>query len=235
MACPEKWPKDLPPDLQELKRRQEELARALVFRPLGFEPEIVGGADVSYLPEGRALGVIVVYHVKEKRLLSVASACLPVSFPYVPGFLSFREVPVLKEAARRLEVWPQVLLVDGQGILHPRRFGLACHLGLELALPTVGVAKKPLVGEFELPSSQAGSFTYIKVNGEVRGVALRTRKGVKPIYISPGHLIDLPSALAVVKSSLSGYRLPEPLRLAHLMTQRLKKDGRGDHSGRRDR
>ena len=233
MVFPEKWPKNLPPDLRELKKRQETLARALVLKPLGFEPEIVGGADVSYLPDGRALGVVVAYHVKEKRLLSVASACLPVSFPYVPGFLSFREVPVLKEAARRLEVSPQVLLVDGQGILHPRRFGLACHLGLELGLPTVGVAKKPLVGEFEPPPLAAGSFTYVKVDGDVCGVALRTRKGVKPVYVSPGHLIDLPSALAVVKVSLSGYRLPEPLRLAHLMTQRFKRDGCGDHSGRR--
>ena len=220
-------------ELEKLKELQEKLAQRLCLVPLKSKPRLVGGADVSYLPgDQKALGVVVVYDLETKEIKEIAFAKEKVTFPYIPGFLSFREVPVLKDAIHKLRFRPEVLLVDGQGILHPRRLGLAAHLGLELGLPTVGVAKKPLIGEFEPPPEKEGAFSLIEVNGEIRGAALRTRARVKPVYVSPGHLIDLPSALGVVKACLSGYRLPEPLRQAHLWTQRLKRDDCGNYSCR---
>ncbi len=225
----------MPSKLEELKSIQQELAKKVKLCPLKRKPRLVAGADVSYVISSQeSIGVFVVYDLKEKKMVAKAFARLKTTFPYIPGFLSFREVPVLKEAFKGLSVMPDVLLVDGQGILHPRGLGLASHLGLELKLPAIGVAKKPLVGEFEIPPQEPGSFTPIYLNGEVKGVCLRTRKGVKPVYVSPGHLITLEEALEVVKASLSGYRIPEPLRQAHIFSQRLRHEC-GDNSSRRDR
>jgi deoxyribonuclease V len=130
---------------------------------------------------------------------------------------------VLKEALKRLSVFPDVILVDGQGVLHPRRLGLATHLGLEVGLPTIGVAKKPLIGQFGEIPEEPGRWVPIVVEGEVRGAVLRTRRGVKPVYVSPGHLITLAQALAIVQKCLTKYRLPEPVRLAHLLSQRVRR------------
>ncbi len=226
------WWKTLPTRLEELKALQEELAQKVRLIPLKKFPHLVGGVDVSYLsPCNLALGVAVVYDLRKKQVIEEASYEDRVPFPYIPGFLSFREVPVLKGAISRLKTLPEVFFVDGQGILHPRGLGLASHLGLEIGLPTVGVAKKPLVGAFEPPPLEAGAFSPIFLNGEIKGFALRSRRGVKPIFVSPGHLIDLPSSLEVVKRCLSGYRLPEPVRLAHLLSQRLRRE-RGNCSCR---
>ncbi len=211
-------------NFEELKRLQEELAQKVVLKPLLRLPEIVAGADVAYDQAKKiSYGVMVVFKLPEFKEIERAVAQKETAFPYVPGFLSFREVPVLKEAFTRLSIKPEVILVDGQGILHPRGLGLASHLGLELKLPTVGVAKKPLVGEFELPEDLPGAWKPVYLQGEIRGAVLRTRKGVKPVFVSPGHLIDLEGALEVVKLCLKGFRLPEPLRRAHLLSQRVKK------------
>ncbi len=210
--------------LEELKKLQKRLASKIRLRPLPKLPKLIGGADVAYdLKDKLSYGVMVVLESDNLEKVTEAIAVSSTNFPYIPGFLSFREVPVLKEAFEKLSVKPEVLLVDGQGILHPRRLGLASHLGLELNLPTIGVAKKPLIGQFEMPPDKSKAFTFIKVNGEVRGVVLRTRRGVKPIYLSPGHLIDLEGALKIVLNCLKGYRLPEPIRQAHILSQEAKK------------
>jgi len=219
--------------LEELKALQKTLAQKIRLTPLARIPRLVGGVDVSYLPSCHlALGAVVVFDLEKGRVVEEASAEEEIRFPYIPGFLSFREVPVLKKAISRLKRLPEVFLVDGQGVLHPRGLGLASHLGLEIGLPTIGVAKKPLVGEFDLPADEAGAFSPVCVGGEVRGAVLRTRKGVKPVFVSPGHLVDLSSALEVVKRCLSGYRLPEPIRQAHLLSQRIRRE-RGDCARRR--
>jgi deoxyribonuclease V len=133
----------------------------------------------------------------------------------VPGLLTFREAPLILAAFEKLKVAPDLVIVDGQGIAHPRRIGLASHLGLCLGLPTIGCAKSRLCGEHEMPGFEAGSYAELRDNGEVIGVVLRTRAGVKPVYVSIGHLIDLPSAVRTVLDCCRGYRLPEPTRLAH--------------------
>jgi len=209
---------------EELKRLQEDLAQKIRLRPLERLPRYVAGADVAYdLGRKISFGAMVVLRLSTLEKVDEAVAVMETPFPYVPGFLSFREVPVLKEAFEQLSQKPEIVLVDGQGLLHPRGLGLASHLGLELGLPTVGVAKKPLIGNFELPEDSPGAWTAVYLNGEMKGVVLRTRKGTKPVFVSPGHLIDLEGALKVVKHCLKGYRLPEPLRQAHLLSQRAKR------------
>ncbi len=213
--------KDL--DLEELKKIQKRLAEKICLVPLLKFPERIGGADVAYdLKRKLSYGVIVVLKIKNFKKVAESVAISHTNFPYIPGFLSFREVPVLKEAFRKLSIKPEVLLVDGQGILHPRRLGLASHLGLELGIPTIGVAKKPLLGEFEMPINKSGAYLPIMVEGEVRGFILRSRKSVKPIYISPGHLINLEWTLKIVLNCLKGFRLPEPIRQAHLLSNKAK-------------
>lgn len=141
-------------------------------------------------------------------------ATRPVSFPYVPGLLSFREVPALLVVIRRLRLTPDVFIADGQGLAHPRRFGLASHLGVVLDHPTVGCAKSRLAGTFAEPGPERGSWTELKENGKTIGAVLRTRTGVRPLFVSVGHRIDLRCALDVVQSCGLGMRLPEPTRLA---------------------
>lgn len=210
--------------LEGVKVLQNELARKIRLVPLEKEPQLVAGVDVAYdLPAQVSWGAVVLMRLSDLQIVEEQVAPRPTPFPYVPGFLSFREIPVLKEALARLSKPPEVILVDGQGVLHPRRLGLAAHLGLEVGLPTIGVAKKPLIGRFEGIPEEPGQWHPILVEDEVRGVVLRSRQGVKPIYVSPGHLITLEESLALVKRCLTGYRLPEPLRLAHLLSQRARK------------
>lgn len=137
------------------------------------------------------------------------------SFPYVPGLLSFREVPVLLGALEALQTTPDIVLVDGQGIAHPRRFGLACHLGLMLDVPTIGCAKSLLVGMHDTLSEEDCVWTWLEDDGEVIGAAVRTRRGVKPVYVSVGHRVNLDAAIDWTLACCRGYRLPEPTRLAH--------------------
>jgi deoxyribonuclease V len=159
-------------------------------------------------------------------LTPVDSCCSvgEVTFPYIPGLLSFREIPpllpVLKKAPR-----PDLIIVDGHGTAHPRGLGLACHLGLIAGVPTIGCAKSLLVGTCEKPGERRGDITPITYGGETVGYALRSRKGSKPVYVSPGHLLDPMEAVKGVQMCLKGYRLPEPTRLAHKLTQSRKEMG----------
>ncbi len=137
-------------------------------------------------------------------------------FPYIPGLLSFREAPLTLAACERLTITPDLILVDGQGIAHPRRMGLASHLGLFLNTPTIGCAKSRLCGTHEVPDEKPGSYAEVVDRGEITGAALRTKFRVKPVYVSIGHKVDLQTAIYWVMNCCRGYRLPEPTRLAHL-------------------
>ena len=166
--------------------------------------------------DGRATAAVVVLSYPTLETVECRIARTKVNFPYVPGLLSFRETPVLFPVLESLTLRPDVLLVDGQGIAHPRRFGIACHLGLLFDIPTIGCAKSRLTGKFEEPGRAKGARTELKDGEEVIGAALRTRDGTKPIFVSIGHKVDLETALRMVLRCVGKYRIPEPTRRAHL-------------------
>ena len=180
-------------------------------------PRFIAGVDISINKEqGVGTGAVVVLQYPELRLVETQVAQGKLDFPYIPGFLSFRESPLTLAACEKLTVAPDLIMADGQGIAHPRRLGLASHLGLFLNKPTIGCAKSLLCGSHEEPEDKPGSYAEIVDRGEIIGAALRTRPGTKPIYISIGHKVDLQAAIYWVLECCRGYRLPEPTRLAHL-------------------
>jgi deoxyribonuclease V len=184
----------------------------------------VGGADVSYNLRGRWLyAAVVVLRADTLELVDRSGVVSEVTFPYVPGLLSFRETPAVLEAFAGLKVRPEVLLCDGQGFAHPRRIGLASHLGLWLRIPTIGCAKSWLVGVYEEPGQERGEWTPLDDRGETIGAVLRTRARVKPLFISSGHMCDLASAIRVVLATTRTYRLPVPSALAHQFVNELRR------------
>jgi len=208
----------------EARRLQEALAGGVDVRsPLG-EVRTVAAADVSYDRHASWLcAAVVVTPLGQEEVIATSSAVAPAVFPYVPGLLSFREAPAILEAFARLQAAPDVLLVDGQGIAHPRRLGLASHLGLWLGIPTIGCAKSRLIGEFEEPGPRKGDWTPLWDRGEMVGAVVRTRERTKPLFVSPGHLCDLASAVRVVLAATPRYRLPAPARLAHQRVNELRR------------
>lgn len=180
------------------------------------EVRTVAGVDVGYDEEcGMARAAVVALSFPGLRPVDWAVARVPVRFPYVPGLLSFREIPAALAAFERLRRMPDLILCDGQGIAHPRRFGIASHLGLLLDRPTIGVAKTRLVGEHRVPAQRRGAWTPLTDAGEVIGAVLRTRAGARPLYVSIGHRVSLATALAWVLACTPRYRLPETTRAAH--------------------
>jgi deoxyribonuclease V len=196
---------------------QSSLAKRVVTENRVANPRFIAGIDISAPDaQGVARGAVVVLSYPELDIVEVKEAQSKIGFPYVPGLLSFREGPLILAACERLCNVPDLILVDGQGIAHPRRFGLASHVGLFLDLPTVGCAKSILCGRHEPVGEEAGCQAELLDKGELIGAALRTKARVKPIYVSVGHRISLVSALQWVMKCCRGYRLPEPTRLAHL-------------------
>jgi deoxyribonuclease V len=180
---------------------------------------LVAGVDVSVRPgpdgQSWSQAAVVVLSFPELRAVETVRAKLPTPFPYIPGLLAFREGPALEEAFTLLQTTPDVLLFDGMGRAHPRRMGIATHMGLWLQRPTVGCGKTLLVGRCSPPDDVRGAWSALTDRGETIGAALRTRAGVQPVYISSGHRIDLASSLALVMACTGRYRLPEPIRAAH--------------------
>ncbi len=202
---------------------QQELRKEIKIEPLKKkikDIKLIGGADVSmnlFATFGFAGFVTLSYPELELMNHSVIKA--DINFPYIPGLLSFREIPMLLQAWTKLKKKPDLIIVDGVGIAHPRRLGIASHLGLVLGVPTIGVSKNILTGIYKEPRVEPGEFSYIHdpKNKEIIGAALRTKRGVKPIFVSPGHLITLEESLKIVKSCIRKYRLPETTRFAHDM------------------
>ena len=200
----------------QAKEIQLRLAKEVVTEGEVENPRFVAGVDMSSTDsDGVARGAIVVLSYPELAVVEVETAEDKLTLPYVPGLLSFRESPVILAACQKLRNTPDLILVDGQGIAHPRRLGLASHLGLFLDLPTIGCAKSILCGRQKPLAEEVGSYAELIDDGEVVGAALRTKPGVAAIYVSIGHKIDLASALHWVMKCCRGYRLPEPTRLAH--------------------
>jgi len=181
---------------------------------------------VGYL-RGKAVGAVVVLEFPGLETLEKKFFVSEVAFPYIPGLLSFREAPALLGALALVECEPDIILFDGQGIAHPRRMGIATHLGLLLEKPTIGCAKSLLIGEYLPPREGEGSYTLLKDKGEVIGAAVRTRKERKPVFVSPGDGIDLMTSIQIVLECTGQHRLPEPLRQAHLLANEIKETLRG--------
>jgi len=205
---------------------QARLAPQVVAHGGPQDPHYVAGADIalgkpalSGVEGSNGRGAVVLLSYPDLRLVEQHAVEEPVAFPYVPGLLAFREVPVLARAFEKLERAPDLLLVDGQGLAHPRRFGIACHLGLLLDVPTIGVAKSRLVGRHDEPPPEAGGRTELRDGPDLIGLVLRTRDGVSPVYVSVGHRIGLPEAAEWVLRVCRGYRLPEPTRLADQLSK----------------
>ncbi len=201
----------------EAKEIQRALAAQVVRRSELDTPRLIAGVDISGEDRsGMATGAVVVLRFPELVLVEQSVVLQQISFPYVPGLLSFRETPLLLAACERLTVTPELFIADAQGIAHPRRLGLASHLGLLLDVPTIGCAKSILCGWHGDLGEEPGAYAPLLDGDEVIGAALRTKRGVGPLYVSIGHKVDLDAALHWVMACLRGYRLPEPTRLAHL-------------------
>jgi deoxyribonuclease V len=203
---------------------QESLREKVHLQPLAHPPRLVAGADVAYSRASDHLyAAVVVMALPSLEVVEVRRTAARARLPYVPGLFSFREMPALLRAFARVCHEPDALLFDGQGLAHPRRFGLACHAGLLLATPSVGCAKSRLVGTHGPVGEERGARAEILLDGDVVGAVVRTRPGVKPVYVSPGHLADVASAVDLVLATTRGFRIPEPLRLAHQATVALRR------------
>lgn len=207
---------------------QRELAGRIDVSETVDRCKLIAGADIAYnRHSSRFYAGVVVLRTSDWTIVEKQGAVGESPFPYIPGLLSFREGPFLVEAFRQLESEPDVFMFDGQGLAHPRRFGLACHLGLWLQRPSLGCAKSWLTGHYQELDREAGATQpLIADKDEVVGQVVRTKTGVQPVYVSAGHLIDLDSAVHWVLASAQGYRIPEPTRQAHLHVNELRlRDG----------
>jgi deoxyribonuclease V len=205
---------------------QDELrSRVVPHPPPGFAPRLVGGADISIEKfSTRGFAGIVVIDAATMETVDKATALVEIGFPYVPGLLSFRELPAVQRAWDALRTKPDILIFDGVGYAHPRRFGLACHGGVMLDTPSIGCSKSILVGQHGPLADERGASADLMDRGEAVGVAVRLRAGVSPVYVSIGHLVDLVTAVAVVQSMGSGFREPETTRRAHKLVNALRRE-----------
>ncbi len=208
---------------------QNDLRKRIIFTNQIKKLEFVAGADVSFNRKDPTLfGVVTVLRLSDFKEIDRGEAVLETTFPYIPGLLTFREAPVLLEAFKKIHIQPDVILFDGQGIAHPRRMGLAAHMGLLLDTPSIGCAKSRFIGEYDPPRDKKGSISELKDEQEIIGAVLRTRESVKPIFVSVGHKVDLITAVNIAMKTVTNYRLPEPTRRAHFLVNQLRKSYFGE-------
>ncbi|MHC4726132.1 MAG: deoxyribonuclease V [Planctomycetota bacterium] len=209
---------------------QKVLASKVQFTPLKKRPKFIAGIDCAFSRDGKKIiAAVVVLKMPDFALVETTNAVRKVTFPYIPGLLSFREAPVCIAAVEKLKSRPDIFMIDGQGIAHPRRLGLAAHLGLFFDKPTIGCAKSRLIGVYEEPGLQKGAHTLLKDKKgtpsrqyETIGAVLRTRTNVKPVFVSVGNKCLLEDAIEITLACAVKYRLPEPTRLAHQFVSKLK-------------
>ena len=210
---------------QEAVQLQHRLRQAVLTTPLNRPIETIAGCDISFDKFSPILHAgIVVLRLPSLEVVEKSGVEMETQFPYIPGLLSFREMPPLLEAWAKLKTEPDAVMLDGQGIAHPRRFGIAAHFGLVVDRPAFGCAKSVLVGTFETPVPERGNWTPLLHKGETVGAAVQTKNEVNPVYVSPGHKIDLAGAIQLALQCDGGYRVPEPTRRAHLLVNQLRLD-----------
>jgi len=216
--------------LKRLRQLQEELSAAISLKPQG-KLKTVGGVDVSY--GERAVAAYALFNLEGKRLVDSETVAQEITFPYIPTYLAFRELPILQELLERVRakgMMADVVMVDGNGILHPRHAGIASHLGVLLGIPTIGITKSLLCGEVDLREMEPGEARYVLLGGERVGAALKTSPRAGPIYISPGNKVDLETAIEVTRA-LSSHKLPEPIRMAHELSHKATQASKGKERG----
>jgi deoxyribonuclease V len=214
----------------EARDCQRALASKVRFTPLKGAPKLIGGIDCAFSRDGeKIIAGVVVLKKPDLALVETTNAVRKVTFPYIPGLLSFREAPVCIAAVEKLKNKPDLFIIDGQGIAHPRRLGLAAHLGLFFDKPTIGCAKSRLVGVYNEPGLKKGAHALLKDKQDSRstqletiGAVLRTRTNVKPVFVSVGNKCSLEDAIEITLNCAVKYRLPEPTRLAHQLVSKLK-------------
>jgi len=212
--------------VEEAIQIQEALKDRIILERTSSKAKTIGGGDVAYSKDGnRLFGAIAVLSFPNMKVLEMATADGKIPFPYIPGLLSFREGPILVKTFQKLRIKPDVMIYDGQGIAHPRGIGLASHMGLWFDLPSIGCAKTPLLNGFISPGPLKGSFTWIRSGGKKVGAVLRTKEKVKPLFVSPGHRIDLMTSIRLILESCQGFRIPEPLRKAHQVSRSMLHGG----------
>jgi deoxyribonuclease V len=202
--------------LDQLIKDQQKTAQRVKIEAYAWPLKMIAGIDAA-MANAYLCACIGVFSFPDLHLLDHAYAKTRVTMPYIPGFLSYRELPVLIKTFKNLEIKPDLVLVDGQGIAHPRRMGIAAHLGVILNVPTIGCAKSHLFGDYSMPGPERGQFAALTHDGQEIGIVLRTRRNVKPLFVSPGHLVDIRDCLDIVLRATTRYRLPEPIRYAHRM------------------
>lgn len=214
-------------DPQEAVRLQREFRAQLDLSPLDRPIRTIAGADISFNKYSDVIYAgVVVLELPGLQVIEETGVVGRATFPYIPGLLSFREAPCVLEAWQKLKIEPDAVMFDGQGIAHPRRMGIASHVGLFVDRPTVGAAKSVLTGKYEEPPRERGAWTPLIAQQETIGAALRTKTNVQPIFVSPGFRMDLPGAIALTLQCDGGYRQPEPTRRAHQLVNALRRGER---------
>jgi deoxyribonuclease V len=209
---------------QQAVELQQRLREWVSITPLTAPVKTIAGADISFNKYSLLVyASIVVLELPNLNTIEEAGAVSEMTFPYVPGLLSFREVPALLKAWKQLTTEPDVVMLDGQGIAHPRRIGIASHFGLFIDRPTLGCAKSVLVGKYKEPLAQRGAWTPMLHQGETVGAALRTKTNVGTVFVSPGHRLDLSAAIDITLQCDGGYRIPEPTRRAHNLANTFRR------------
>ncbi|KAB7731779.1 deoxyribonuclease V [Rudanella paleaurantiibacter] len=206
---------------------QQQMRQQIRIEPLTQPVQTIAGCDISFNKfEETVYAGIVVLNLADLSVVEEVGVISRATFPYVPGLLSFREAPALLEAWEKLQTAPDAVMFDGHGMAHPRRIGIAAHIGLFIDRPSFGCGKSVLVGKYDEPAPERGNWSPMRHHGEVVGAALRTKNRVNPVYVSPGHRIDLPAAIELTLACNGGYRIPEPTRRAHNLVNALRKGER---------
>ncbi len=202
---------------------QHELRKQINICPLDKPITTIAGADISFNKYSDIVYAgIVVFSYPDMKIINTSTAICTTTFPYISGLLAFREVPPLLEAWQKIETKPELLVLDGQGIAHERRTGIATHFGLVTGVPTIGSAKSRLFGHYEEPLDQSFAQSSMYDKSELVGIALRSKRGCNPIYISPGHKVSMEQSLEIIKNCIRGYRIPEPTRRAHNLVNKIR-------------
>ncbi len=207
----------------EAVQLQKQFASRIRFTAVKGQPKLVAGLDCAFTKDERKIvACVVVMTMPDFKVVEIKTAQQKIAFPYIPGLLSFRESPACIAAVEKLKHIPDIFIVDGQGFAHPRRFGIASHLGLFFDKPTIGCAKSRLIGDYKEPPPQKGAYSLLKDKGEIIGAVLRTRTNIKPVFVSVGNKCTLEDAIKYTLACCTRYRIPEPSRLAHQLVTKAK-------------